>query len=83
MEKATGNEGSQSVQTLSDASAWKCKGSQKAGRQSGLKTAEVLHMQHLCLPRLDTRQVPITFSKSSIGELVSEEIVQTTWGEFS
>ena len=63
--------------------AWKCKGSQKAGRKSGLKTAEVLHMQHLCLPRLDTRQVPITFSKSSIGGLVSEEIVQTTWGEFS
>ena len=34
-----------SVQTLRDASAWKWKGSQKAGRENGLKTTEVLYMQ--------------------------------------
>lgn len=47
----------------------------------GLKTTEGLHRQQLTPLFAQIRQVPITFSRSDIGGLISEEIVQTTWEE--
>lgn len=42
---------------------------------------EGLHMLQLTTLFAQIRQVPIAFSRSDIGGLISEEIVQTTWGE--
>lgn len=46
-----------------------------------LRTTEGLHMQQLTPLFAQIRQVPVTFSRSHIGGLTSEEIVQTTWEE--